>query len=158
MSTADNLRRMFDREFALPLGAERESQIDLLAVRIGGQPYAVRLSEISGVFAARPSVGAPSSVPSFIGLAGVRGSIVPVFDLAILLGYAQSSAPRWLVLVAQMGFAFDVMEGHVRAPASALAREQSQSKHANEVIAVSGQSRPLVQLAAVVEAVTKKER
>jgi purine-binding chemotaxis protein CheW len=158
MSTADNLRRTFDHGFSLPIAAEPEVQIDLLAVRIGAHPYAIRLSEISGVFADRPIVAAPSSAPSFLGLAGVRGSIVPVFDLATLLGYARSSAPRWLVLVAQIGFAFETLEGHVRVTESAIAREQSHKKQANEVIVVGGQSRPVVQVGAFIEAVMKKER
>lgn len=158
MSTADNLRRMFDHGFSLPIAADPDVHVDLLAVRIGGDPYAVRLSEILGVFADRPIVAAPSSAPSFLGLAGVRGSIVPVFDLATLLGYTRSSAPRWLVLVAQIGFAFEALEGHVRATESAIAREQSQKKLTNEVIVVGGQSRPVVQVGAFIETVIKKER
>ena len=50
---ADELRRAFDRSFAeAPGGApEADALESLLAIRVGGDPYALRLSEIAGLFA-----------------------------------------------------------------------------------------------------------
>jgi chemotaxis signal transduction protein len=158
VSTADDLRSRFDHEFALPIAAKATDELDLLAIRIDGDPHAIRLAEITGVFTDQPIAPAPSTAPSFIGLTGVRTSIVPVFDLAVLLGYPRATRPRWLVVAEQLGFAFDTFEGHVRVPATAFARHTDVKPHTIEVVRIGEQTRSVVQLATVVEVVAKKEK
>lgn len=120
---AQQLREAFDRAFAAPLTDGVEVCTDFLAVRIGGDPYALRLSELSGLSADKKIVPIPSGAAALLGLAGFRGAVTPVFDLARLLGYPTTRAPRWIVLAgerAQVGLAFETFEAHVRVGNAAL--------------------------------------
>jgi purine-binding chemotaxis protein CheW len=57
----------------------------------------------------------PSRIPELLGLTALRGSLIPVFNLATLLGMPPGvSRPSWLVLVACdtiIGLACDGFEG-----------------------------------------------
>ena len=132
-SPAASLREEFDRAFAA-LPAPPVSTEELLALRVGGGSYAVRLRDVAELVAGHPLSRLPSTTPHLLGLAGVRaqlsGGVVPVFSLASLLGAEGGpprgegrETPRWLLLCfAQepVALAFDGFEGHLRLPASAL--------------------------------------
>lgn len=112
------LRREFDGSFAQAPRLEREPLEGLLAIRLGGDPYAIRVSEINGIHADRRIMPLPTPVPELLGVAGLRGQIAPVYDLAALLGYARASSPRWLILLrgspqrTYVALAFDTFERH----------------------------------------------
>jgi purine-binding chemotaxis protein CheW len=114
---AQALRQEFDRSFAAPPRAARTIHEDLLSLRIGSEPCALRLAEIAGLFADKPIMRVPGSVDTLIGVAGFRGTLLAVHDLHALLGYARCAAPRWLVTLKHgpMALAFEQYEGHVRA-------------------------------------------
>jgi purine-binding chemotaxis protein CheW len=119
------LRRTFDRSFTEPPPPPSVEADNLLAIGVAGDPYAVRLREISALFADRTTTPLPGSRPELLGVGGFRGSIIPVYDLARLLGYPGSAAPRWLVVTAgvpPVAFAFDSLDGHLRVAADAIAR------------------------------------
>lgn len=119
------LRWTFDRSFAEPPPPRTAEVDDLLGIRVAGDPYAVRLSGISALFADRMTTPLPCSLPELLGVAGFRGAIIPVYDLATLLGYPASATPRWLVLTAELppfALAFDTLDGHLRVAADAFAR------------------------------------
>jgi chemotaxis signal transduction protein len=116
---ADLLRREFDRSFAIARQAVGTASENLLAVRIGGDRYAFRLSQIGALYADRPLTPLPSPVAELLGLASFRSELAPVYDLGALLGYGPRSTPRWLVLAAPpqpVGFAFDLFEAQVAVP------------------------------------------
>jgi purine-binding chemotaxis protein CheW len=114
---AQALRQEFDRGFAAPPRAERAVHEDLLSLRIGNEPCALRLAEIAGLFADKPIMRVPCSVDTLIGVAGFRGALIAVHDLHALRGHARCTAPRWLVTLkgGPMALAFEQYEGHVRA-------------------------------------------
>ena len=124
MSKAAELRQAFDRSFALPPPAALGEVEDLLTIRVADIPYAIRLLDISGMVAGRRVVPIPAARPNLLGLAGIRGGIVPVFGLASLLGYEEASGPpRWLVLYGShdpIALAFSNFEGFLRLPKSSL--------------------------------------
>lgn len=120
---AAELRAAFDRSFADAHASEPPPQQDLLAIKVADHDYAVSLSELLSIHADRKLVPVPSASPALLGLVGVRGSVVPVYDLRQLLGYPKGAAPRWLVLVrapAPFALAFEHFEAHVRLPRSEL--------------------------------------
>ncbi|MEW6283217.1 MAG: chemotaxis protein CheW, partial [Candidatus Eremiobacterota bacterium] len=87
MTRAEEIRRAFDLAFASPAERAEVTTVALLAVRVGGAPYAVRLSELSAV-AAKPRIAAlPGGPPELAGLVSFRGGLLPVWDLAALLGH-----------------------------------------------------------------------
>ena len=124
LDTLRALRRNFDDGFAqapAPAGAAPEA---MLAIRVGADPYALRLAQIAGLHLDRRVTALPSALPALLGVSGFRGQIAPVYDLAALLGYAAAAAPRWLVLVrgAQpLALAFDCFECHFSAAPGQLA-------------------------------------
>jgi chemotaxis signal transduction protein len=85
---AAGLRAAFDRAFAEPLRLDAPATENLLAIRIGTEPCALRLSEIAGLFADRKITRVPGSAAALLGLAGFRGALVPVYSLQILVGQA----------------------------------------------------------------------
>ena len=168
---AAELRRDFDRSFAEPPRARRPPSVDLLAIRLAGDPFMLRLSAVSGVFASKKLTPLPGASPELLGIAGFRGSVVPVYDLSMLLGYPASDKPRWLVLAAAqpVALAFEGLDGYLRLPLDRIAQpEQPQSArtHVREFARVadprtpahSAAPRPLVELDSIVAAIRQRVR
>ena len=117
------LRDDFDRSFAQPARRHDVEHVELLAIRAGGRPYALRLSQTSGLYPDRPVTALPGPLSALLGVAGFGGAIVPVYDLAALLGHAVSDRPRWLVLASgspALALAFHELNGHVQVPAESI--------------------------------------
>ncbi|WP_433203983.1 chemotaxis protein CheW [Dactylosporangium sp. CS-047395] len=125
------LRDEFDKSFADPPRSAVAGHDDLLAIRAGGVRYALRLTQAAGLFPDRPVTRLPGPLGALLGVAGFRGAIVPVYDLAAVLGAAAMSAgeedgARWLVLAAgqpAVALAFAGLDGHLRVPSDALIEE-----------------------------------
>jgi len=112
------LREAFDGSFALPPMRADEGFVDLLDLRVGGDPYAVRLADVAALVVDRPPTRLPGAVPELLGVVGVRGAVVPAFDLAALLGGTRSAQPpRWLLVATgtpTLGLAVERLDGHLR--------------------------------------------
>jgi len=152
-SKAADLRKAFDRIFAQPPAAEAEATADYLGIRIGGMPYAVALTEIGAVFADRKIAPLPSASGDLLGVAGVRGDIVPVFGLGGLIGQGGGERPRWLVLAAggRAGFAFDALDGHLRIPVAAIAPAANPGGFIRANAVTADEARPIVSIASLME-------
>ena len=158
---AAELRSAFDRSFAKEQRLDGESTEDLLAIRLGQEPYAMRLSEIAGLFADKKITLVPRDDPALLGIAGFRGAIVPVYDLRALLGQPTAIAARMLVLAASLpvAFAFDVSDGHLRIPRNAIAPRgigDPANRYVREIAHADDELRSIVHLGAVIEAITKR--
>lgn len=120
LAKVEELRAAFDGERAKPVSVQGEEFESLLAVRASKDGYAVRVSEISGLVAGKKIVEVPSTVSGFLGLAGARGVLVPVYSLATLLGHsAEEDHARWLALCGRedpIALAFSEFEGYLRIP------------------------------------------
>ncbi len=152
------LRTEFDRSFAEPARRHDAEHVELLAVRAGDRPYALRLSQTSGLFPERPVTALPGPVPALLGLAGFGGAIVPVYDLAALLGHAVPDRPRWLVTATgtpPLALAFHALDGHVRVPADVIVTEAAEGPGGpvRGMVPLAGGTRPLVDLPATRAAV-----
>lgn len=93
------LRQAFDLSFAQAPRTEVAQHERLLAIRMAGAPYAIRVAEIGGIYVDRRIMPLPTPLPQLLGVAGFRGQIAPVYDLASLCGYARAPSTRWLVLM-----------------------------------------------------------
>lgn len=125
-SRAGQLRDQFDRSFAEPVRRRDVEYVELLAVQAGGSPYALRLSQTSGLYPDRPVTPLPGPLGALLGVAGFGGTIVPVYDLAALLGHPVPARPRWLVRAAgepPLAVAFHELDGHIRVPAASIIAE-----------------------------------
>ncbi len=154
----DRLRGDFDRSFAEPARSHDVEHVELLAVGAGGRPYALRLSQTAGLHPDRPVTPLPGPLPALLGLAGFAGTVVPVYDLAALLGHPAATRPRWMVLAAgtpPLALAFHELDGHVRVDADAIIAEPASNGHRflRGMVALAGGTRPLVDVPAARAAV-----
>jgi chemotaxis signal transduction protein len=160
--TARELRDAFDRAFAAAPRPVSESFEDLLAIRVAGEPCAVRSAEIAGLFADRKVVVVPSAVRELLGIAGFRGSLVPVYDLAALLGYPPSGTCRWILLAGKVdfvGFAVGEFAGQARISACAADGENAVNSPralAPGTVLVGDVVHRLINVASVVEAIRQR--
>jgi chemotaxis signal transduction protein len=120
---AASLKAAFDDTFARSAQALETTTEDLLAIRAGGDPYALRVRELTALLVSRKVVPVPSRRPELLGVAGVRGALVPVYCLSSLLGYPNGAATRWLAVCGHsqpVGLAFDELESFLRLPRPSL--------------------------------------
>lgn len=159
-NSAAALRLAFDRAFALAPDANVVTHDGLLAIRIGATPYLVRLAEVSGLFADKKVTGLPSPIRELLGIAGLRGTVLPVYDLGMMLGYTKAAAPRWLLVAAAapIGLAFDGFDGYVSAPHGAVAPEahaETRQRFVREILQIEV-ARPVIHLPSVLETIRNR--
>ena len=158
VTRAAALRREFDRSFIEAPPVDVVLKEDLLAIRLAGQDFAIRLAEIAGLFADKKVVPVPSTNAALLGIAGFRGAIVPVYDLQSLLGLAASRTWRWLVIAAQapVAFSFEKFEGRLRVLPDAITPQKSDAKpgFTRDFVRTENVLRPIIQLSSVVEGLT----
>jgi chemotaxis signal transduction protein len=155
------LKRMFDQTFAEAPRSDAESpEGDLLAVSVGGDPYAIRLSEVAGLLSDRKVTWLPGSAIELIGLMGVRGALVPVYDLGALLGYSRAAVPHWFLIAAavHVALAIDRFDGYLRVPREAVSTESApsgakHSPHVREVVRTAELVRPIIDMPSVLDAI-----
>jgi purine-binding chemotaxis protein CheW len=159
---ARTLRREFDESFARAAGGDEAPREDLLAIRVGGDAYALRLTECAGLFVDRRVTPLPTSVRELLGLAGFRAALVPVYDLRALLGYPRAEVPRWMVSTAGavvVGLAFDAFEAHLRVETALLAADDSPAqRHAPRLARLPDGARPLLSVPSLLEAIAARAR
>jgi chemotaxis signal transduction protein len=161
MMTAEQLRRAFDEAFTRAPEERASDDEDVLAVRLGNDPYAIRLIDIAGVHLGQKVVPLPSPMSELSGVAALRGVLVPIYDLAALLGYPATSGQRGFVLARvqrPVGFACGVPERLVRLPRSAFAGAadaQEQRPHLSGLVRVYDTLRPVIDIASIVQTVER---
>lgn len=162
-SRASALRGAFDQSFAAPPPQATGEIENLLIIRVAEDPYAIRLHDIAGVVARRKIVPIPGGAPDLLGAATVREGIVPVFALAMLLGYpATGGTPTWMVLCRSpeaIAVGFAELEGYVQLPRSAIHLDDSlrpARQHVKEVARIHGGFRPVISLPLVVATIRNR--
>jgi chemotaxis signal transduction protein len=166
VATAATLRRLFDESFAAPAAYRPERLEDLLAIRIGPDPYALRLSEISGLHVGVKIAPVPSPAAELLGIVGIRGMMAPIYDLAALLRYPPAANPRWFIFahaLQPVGFAIETFESHLQMPRSSLVNGDREDAgtggtggHLRGTVRASGALRPIIHLASVLEMMGEK--
>jgi purine-binding chemotaxis protein CheW len=132
----------------------------LVAVRVGSHPYALRLAEVSGLFVDKKITWLPSPVSELLGIAGLRGAVLPVYDLGMLLGCPKAAAPRWLLVTAaiSIGLAFDGFDGYLSVRPEMIVpelRAESRQRHVREILQTDV-ARPIIHLPSVLETIRKR--
>lgn len=166
--SAEALRRSFDLGFAGAPVAHGRSEVDLLSIRAGSDPYVLRLAEVAGLHVGRTVVPVPSSVPELLGVASIRGGLVPVYRLTSLLrGEPRPEAPRWFVVSGGsdvVALAFDGFEGYRRVAAAAIHGLGPADSHAasamaegvSEAVQIEDEVRGVVSIPFVVAMIRKR--
>jgi chemotaxis signal transduction protein len=155
---AAELRLAFDQTYAEPAHLDRALTEDLLAIRMGTQAFAIRLSEISGLFADKKITPVPGGHAALRGIAGFRGVIVPVYDLQSLLGGSCASASRWLVIAAaaRVALAFETLERQLRVSRDAILPQPASARthsYAREFVQTQDFVGPVMHLPSLLDAI-----
>ena len=125
---SQNLMKMkndFDTMFTIPVKNESLEFVNLLTIKFGENYFALKTSEISGLFRNKKVVPLPSENQEFLGISGIQGQSVPVYSLASLVGFNETTQEqvRWLVVSGQknkVGWAFDNLKGYMQLPSTEL--------------------------------------
>jgi purine-binding chemotaxis protein CheW len=165
-SKAAELRSAFDRARAVPsIPAAGERIENLLAIRVSGDAFAIRLSEISGIATDRKIVAFPSPISELLGVAGIRGRLIPMYSLAALLGYsAYAGQGRWLVLCGTeepVGLVINDFEGYVRVPLAQVytaGQREGASTHVKHVVRTADMVRGVVSIPLILEIIQRRCR
>lgn len=147
------LRHVFDATFAQPPPPPSAPTVALLLVRAGGETVALKRSDMIGFVRGESIARTPANSPAFLGLAGLRGGVLPVWSLAGLLGRvpAPAGSACWLALAqaradAPCAFACEAIERMIFLPETELATADS----AGRILVSWGAARlPVVDLPAL---------
>lgn len=159
---AEELRADFDGAFARPYPSEAPPQLDILLIRSFNQRYALQLSEVAELLTGRRPVPVPSPRPDLLGLVGLRGVVLPVYDLSVQLGHPPASEPRFIAQVrarAPFAVAFEHFERHLRVPATARVPSRDPSAAESFVrasVRLEQYPLPVIDLPAIFESVTRR--
>lgn len=160
--TAAQMRGNFDHGFSLPAQQSDETSEDLLLIRLGPLPFALRMSEVAGLQRSAGVTSLPGPVATLLGMAGHKNRVLPVYDLAALLGQPASQAPAWQAVTRTPSviLAVDEFERHLRCPRSAIASltlpqdlEDAAASHVQAHLHTDEGQRPIVSLAAVLRTI-----
>ena len=162
--TALELRSAFDQAYAHPPPSlDSEHLENLLAIRLAGDPYAIRVSEITGLASDRKIIALPSPISELLGVAGIRGGLVPVYSLAMLVGHDRDvNHARWLALYGTeepVGLAFSDFEGYLKVPSAQIYKAgQSQAirEHVRDAVRTAGVIRAIVNIPSLVETIKRR--
>jgi chemotaxis signal transduction protein len=152
----------FDRSFAAPARSGAVEVETLLTLRLRGDPYAVRLRDVTGLLIDRKIVSLPSRTPALLGIVGLRSGVTPVYSLSALLGYGAGGPPaRWLLLVGPgplLGLAFEEFDGHRQAARTEVSSVQDPraGNHLPESVCIDDISRGLISVAALIETIKSR--
>jgi purine-binding chemotaxis protein CheW len=164
VDAARALRAAFDAAFAAPPVAAAAAGDAFLALQVGATAYAVRVAEVSGLDRHRRVVPVPAASGGLLGLMGRAGKLVPVYDLATVLG--RPSPPLvedpWLVLcgVAEpVAFACAVVAGFRRADGGATEAEAAATgarEHVSGALRLDGRVAHVLSLPSIVAALYRR--
>ncbi len=163
---AAELARAFDAAFAEAAQQAAREPVDVLAIQLGTEPHALRLSQLAGVFARRTIVPLPSALPELLGLVSIRSAIVPVYDLGALLGRPRQAEPRWLALATQapIALSYSELDGYWRLPTEAIVAATDETPGGDgpgggqvlELVRAAAELRPMVHLPSVIEVIVRR--
>jgi purine-binding chemotaxis protein CheW len=161
--SVEKLRAEFDDSFAFARTSPETQGIDVLLIRVRVDRYLLSSRELEGVVAAGKIVPLPSASPNALGLVGLRGALLPVFDLATLLGYEGAAEPvRWLALAGReqpVAFAFRALDGQRRVPAAAITRASAADQGGalvRDLAEIDGQRLPLLGIPSLLAAIQSR--
>ena len=153
------LRSAFDESFAVKAGS-REERESVIPIRVAGQAFAIRTCHITGLMKCRKIVPLPSRIPELLGVAALRGSLVPVYDLAALLRIPPGVGwPSWLMLVpcdTPIGLAFDGFEGQQVAEWLGDQRTARPREDVRQLVRTESGGRAVLDIPGLAEAIRKR--
>jgi chemotaxis signal transduction protein len=160
-NNAAAMRQAFDNSFVEAPRGETALFDDFLAIRLGADRHVLALADIARLLPLKTVTRFPSGVRELLGIAGIAGAIVPVYDLRALLGYPTADPPRWMVIAAALpvALAFDGFDGQFRHPRdTGVDPATLEASPQRAVLRTASESRPIVPLAAILASIKSLAR
>lgn len=160
--SVDELRREFDGAFTRRTEFTAAATEKLLAIRTGGQAYALRLCELAGLSKQTKVAPLPGANAALLGVAGVKGGLLPVFSLPVLLGLTPSARELgWMAICGAKNpicVAFEELEAYLDAPRSDIrAGENTKAAvHARETLRTAAGLRWILDIPSILKAIEKE--
>ena len=155
------LRRAFDHSFAAPPPCGVAEHQSLIVIRVAGETLVLRAGDITGIARRKRLVPLLSRSPELLGLAGIRGVLVPVFNLAAILALPTCGGePGWFALAMRetpIALAFDEFEGQVEVERTCLYDDQTAPArpHVRQLVRIGPVVRPVIEVPSILEAIRK---
>lgn len=113
------LKEDFSLDFTHPPETFKEPGERFVLIRLSNRRFALKMTEITQLHPAGQILKAPGSFPNALGVVGLRGHLVPVFNLAYFVGI-DTQTHRWLAHVLprpgtysdEFAITFEQQEGH----------------------------------------------
>ncbi len=118
----------------------------------------LRADQITGIAKCKRIVPVLSRHAELIGITGMRGVIVPVFDLAALLGLASTEKFSWVALAhsdSPIALAFEGFEGQVEVEGTCLYGGETapSRRHVRQLVRIGPAVRAVIDVPSLVEAI-----
>jgi len=157
---AQSLRDAFDRTFSeAPAVIASSAALRFFGLRVGGDPFALRMTDVARLHTGGTVVPIPSPSPTLLGIASVRNALVAVHDLHVLLGHPAGGSRRFWILVRPgrpVGLAFDDLDGHFEAdPTSPLEAAAGAARHTRGATRSGASIRPIIDVASILGALAR---
>lgn len=150
-------RDNFDQAFAEPRRqGDDEATLDVLGIRIAGEPFALNLADLAGLLPAMTPAAYPATAPGLLGLIGHQGQVLPLYDLQTLTGRGTSPMAHWCVIAraAPLALAFEGFDGQWRLAAGDRL-QQNDAAATSWAVRCGGALRPLIDLDALIAGVAE---
>jgi len=148
---AARLRAAFDASFGLPAGARPAPPEAILGISVGDANYALRLCEIALLAPHKVVTPVPGGPPWLLGIASLRGALIPVYDLSGLLGHGARGSTAWMAVAgaARVALAFEHFLGHF-VPGQDFITWQTHGGHVQGLARIHEQNWPILNLPSLV--------
>jgi chemotaxis signal transduction protein len=160
--SALELRQEFDAVFTRPAQPRSADFADFLAIRLAGVKYAVRLTDTSGLFQNRKITPLPSEIPGLLGIAGFRGTAIPVYSLRVFMGHPRNGTAKWMFLTpSNIAFVFDELDAYTRISRDAVLPANlgaTDREHVCQFVRVEGVIRPVADLPSILDSIRAQIR
>jgi chemotaxis signal transduction protein len=161
-SAAAELSRIFDESFVRETISSYARYERFLLIRAGEEPFAVRTLDVAELVAGTRVVRVPSHMPETLGILAIRGVLVPVFELARLLGRSASGRRQsWVMVInreSPIALAFDKFDGQVEVSQSAVYdddRPEPQT-YVRQIVKIGASVRAIVDVGGMVRAISER--
>lgn len=154
--SVEALRREFDESFASAARVSDTGLEQFVAIRSAGERLALRVSDLARLEARREIVPLPVKNPNLLGIAGIQGRLVPVYCLALFLGFEREAADwRWIAVCGDadpFGLAFEELDACFLVPPTNvldLRGEQPARQHVQHAVRFESVVRNVVQIRSI---------
>ena len=162
-SRLERARLDFDAGFARASAVAADPGPALLSVQVAGRPFALPAAALLAVGVLPRLTALPHAPPELLGLAGHRGRLVAVYDLARLLGLPErleARTPGWLIVLRDdptIALAVDALQGWRRVRSVDLAA-LTQPGIVQGILTDQADGRGLVDLQALLDSIAANWR